>query len=121
MTRILARIDRWIVDVDIDPCPPLGWRFWTLPGFPTDPVEPHPYGGTRCLALALIDWDDSAQWLCAMERDESFRLFATHDLFPCAAQHGVEAFASGLCCKDWRQSEVGCRSAPIRRLLRNGG
>ncbi|AMK20262.1 multidrug resistance protein VceB (plasmid) [Sphingobium sp. MI1205] len=22
-----------------------------------------------------------------------------------------------LCCKDWRQSEVGCRSAPIRRLL----
>jgi hypothetical protein len=26
-----------------------------------------------------------------------------------------------LCCKDWRQSEVGCRSAPIRRLLRNGG
>ncbi|OPD99895.1 hypothetical protein APA08_33360 [Pseudomonas aeruginosa] len=29
--------------------------------------------------------------------------------------------APGLCCKDWRQSEVGCRSAPIRRLLRNGG
>jgi len=29
--------------------------------------------------------------------------------------------AAGLCCKDWRQSEVGCRSAPIRRLLRNGG
>ena len=28
---------------------------------------------------------------------------------------------SRLCCKDWRQSEVGCRSAPIRRLLRNGG
>ncbi|ODQ95577.1 hypothetical protein BHQ17_04460 [Mycolicibacterium holsaticum] len=28
---------------------------------------------------------------------------------------------TGLCCKDWRQSEVGCRSAPIRRLLRNGG
>ncbi|MEX7117089.1 hypothetical protein AB2C39_38175, partial [Pseudomonas aeruginosa] len=22
--------------------------------------------------------------------------------------------ARGLCCKDWRQSEVGCRSAPIR-------
>ncbi|QDH36329.1 hypothetical protein E2E27_17830 (plasmid) [Porphyrobacter sp. YT40] len=30
-------------------------------------------------------------------------------------------FAVRLCCKDWRQSEVGCRSAPIRRLLRNGG
>ncbi len=29
--------------------------------------------------------------------------------------------AGWLCCKDWRQSEVGCRSAPIRRLLRNGG
>ena len=29
--------------------------------------------------------------------------------------------AGGLCCKDWRQSQVGCRSAPIRRLLRNGG
>lgn len=32
-----------------------------------------------------------------------------------------EAATKGLCCKDWRQSEVGCRSAPIRRLLRNGG
>lgn len=30
-------------------------------------------------------------------------------------------YAGWLCCKDWRQSEVGCRSAPIRRLLRNGG
>jgi len=34
----------------------------------------------------------------------------------CVREHG-----KGLCCKDWRQSEVGCRSAPIRRLLRNGG
>lgn len=32
-----------------------------------------------------------------------------------------ESFLIRLCCKDWRQSEVGCRSAPIRRLLRNGG
>ncbi len=32
-----------------------------------------------------------------------------------------ELRAEWLCCKDWRQSEVGCRSAPIRRLLRNGG
>ena len=32
-----------------------------------------------------------------------------------------EQLSRGLCCKDWRQSEVGCRSAPIRRLLRNGG
>ncbi len=36
--------------------------------------------------------------------------------------HAVaEERATRLCCKDWRQSEVGCRSAPIRRLLRNGG
>ena len=34
---------------------------------------------------------------------------------------GAQLLRSGLCCKDWRQSEVGCRSAPIRRLLRNGG
>ncbi len=33
----------------------------------------------------------------------------------------AEELYGGLCCKDWRQSEVGCRSAPIRRLLRNGG
>ena len=33
----------------------------------------------------------------------------------------VPLSTGGLCCKDWRQSEVGCRSAPIRRLLRNGG
>ena len=40
-----------------------------------------------------------------------------HDL---RRQHYGGEFAR-LCCKDWRQSEVGCRSAPIRRLLRNGG
>lgn len=38
-------------------------------------------------------------------------------VLPDAVVDGIE----GLCCKDWRQSEVGCRSAPIRRLLRNGG
>ena len=46
-----------------------------------------------------------------------------------ARRHGVSEATiynwkskyGGLCCKDWRQSEVGCRSAPIRRLLRNGG
>ncbi|MDF8335907.1 TonB-dependent receptor [Novosphingobium cyanobacteriorum] len=34
---------------------------------------------------------------------------------------GPTSYFTWLCCKDWRQSEVGCRSAPIRRLLRNGG
>ncbi|KEZ11904.1 TonB-dependent receptor precursor [Sphingobium yanoikuyae] len=49
------------------------------------------------------------------------------DQFPLAlpvmsAQTGFDLQrVEGLCCKDWRQSEVGCRSAPIRRLLRNGG
>src|SRR5699024_5645358 len=37
------------------------------------------------------------------------------------AQLKITTELIGLCCKDWRQSEVGCRSAPIRRLLRNGG
>lgn len=36
-------------------------------------------------------------------------------------RYTLESTMEGLCCKDWRQSEVGCRSAPIRRLLRNGG
>lgn len=39
----------------------------------------------------------------------------------CLRFPGRHLHAGGLCCKDWRQSEVGCRSAPIRRLLRNGG
>ncbi|MAX13980.1 MAG: hypothetical protein CMN59_00500 [Sphingobium sp.] len=37
------------------------------------------------------------------------------------SQASLATLSRGLCCKDWRQSEVGCRSAPIRRLLRNGG
>ena len=37
------------------------------------------------------------------------------------ARERLQNGSVGLCCKDWRQSEVGCRSAPIRRLLRNGG
>src|SRR3546814_20298754 len=42
-----------------------------------------------------------------------FRSSSSHERDDRACQHR-------LCCKDWRQSEVGCRSAPIRRLLRNG-
>jgi hypothetical protein len=56
-------------------------------------VDPRPYGGTRCLPLAIVDLDGDARWLCAMERDCSFRLFASHDLFPCADQDGADAFA----------------------------
>src|SRR3546814_8997163 len=32
-----------------------------------------------------------------------------------ARARALEWLALRLCCKDWRQSEVGCRSAPIRR------
>ena len=38
-----------------------------------------------------------------------------------AARVDITSHQYRLCCKDWRQSQVGCRSAPIRRLLRNGG
>ena len=57
----------------------------------------------------------------AREAEELLRTLAhsTRDV-----PHPFESYAllgERLCCKDWRQSEVGCRSAPIRRLLRNGG
>src|SRR3546814_16777417 len=38
-----------------------------------------------------------------------------------ARARALEWLALRLCCKDWRQPEVGCRSAPNRRLLRNAG
>src|SRR3546814_900929 len=34
---------------------------------------------------------------------------------------GPDVSIKWVCGEDWRESEVGCRSAPIRRLLRNGG
>lgn len=43
------------------------------------------------------------------------------ELLPAIMLDHIAEQVGGLCCKDWRQSEVGCRSAPIRRLLRNGG
>jgi len=48
MTTIVARFGRYIVSAAVAEIPPLGWRFWTLAGFPGDPVDPRPYGGTRC-------------------------------------------------------------------------
>jgi hypothetical protein len=82
-----------VIEPDVNPDPPLGWRFWTLSGFPGDPVDPRPYGGTRCVLIAMVERDGCDRWLCAMERDESFQTFASHELFPCADQSGVEAFA----------------------------
>jgi hypothetical protein len=64
------------------------------------------YGGptpnARKIAIALLEME--LAW-----RLEPIDILAGEQLTP------------GLCCKDWRQSQVGCRSAPIRRLLRNGG
>ena len=57
------------------------------------------------------------------ERGDNARLkryIAKYTINP-ALTHGISGHVGRLCCKDWRQSEVGCRSAPIRRLLRNGG
>ncbi|PBN42961.1 transposase [Sphingobium sp. D43FB] len=93
MIKIKAKFDQFDVSATIGGLAPLGWRFWTLAGFPGDPVEPRPYGGSRCLPLAMIDIDGNARWLCAMELDRSFRLFGSHDLFPCAEQDGAKEFA----------------------------
>ncbi|WP_236035837.1 transposase [Rhizorhabdus histidinilytica] len=92
-TRLRAPTGRWVIEIDLAPEAPLGWRFWTLAGFPSDPVEPRPYGGTRCIPLAQVELQGSTYWLCAMELDESFGLFTAHELFPCPAQHGAAGFA----------------------------
>lgn len=91
--RLRVTVGRWIVETDVNPESPLGWRFWTLAGFPGDPFEPKPYGGSRCLLMIMVELDGVDRWLCAMERDESFQLFTTHELFPCPDQRGIEAFA----------------------------
>lgn len=78
--------------VEIDRDPPLGWRFWTFAGFPQDPIEPRPYGGSRGIPLCLVDTDHGERWLTAMELDWSAQLFAPHDLFPCPNQEGAETF-----------------------------
>lgn len=73
--------------------PPLGWRFWRVGGLAHDPVQPRPYGGTRCIQLSHVRYGTSDLCLCLMEADESFQLFTPHELFPCADQHGAEDFA----------------------------
>ncbi len=96
MIRITAKVGRFEISTSVDPVAPLGWRFWTLAGFPGDPVEPRPYGGSRCLPLTLVAIDGQPRWLCAMELDHSFRLLSSHDLFPCARQGGVDDFAQAI-------------------------
>jgi hypothetical protein len=106
MTTIVARFGRYTVSAAVAEIPPLGWRFWTLAGFPGDPIDPRPYGGTRCLPLTIVDLNGDARWLCAMEQDRSFRLFASHDLFPCADQEGADAFAHELLANHARQPKL---------------
>ncbi|WP_240700288.1 hypothetical protein [Sphingomonas gei] len=48
------------------------------------------------MPLAVVDVGGHARWLCAMELDRSFRLFASHDLFPCSDQDGACAFADEI-------------------------
>lgn len=93
MTLISARIGRFEVSANVDTHATLGWRFCTLAGFPGDPVAPRPYGGSRCLPLAMVDLEADPRWLCAMELDQSLRLFCSHDLFQCSDQDGAAAFA----------------------------
>lgn len=94
--RLRVTVGRWIIEPEVNPEPPLGWRFWTLAGFPGDPVEPKPYGGSRCILLTMVELGGFDRWLCAMERDESFQLFTTHELFPCPDQRGAEVFAERM-------------------------
>ena len=76
----------FVIEVDADP--PLGWRFWTFAGFPGDPYDPRPYGGSRGIPLAF----DGQRWITAMELDGSAQLFTPHSLFPCDRQDGAAEF-----------------------------
>jgi hypothetical protein len=82
------------ITVNVDRTPALGWRFWTFAGFPADPVEPRPYGGSRGLPLCITDTHRGPRWITAMELDGTAQLFAQHELFPCPDQTGVADFGS---------------------------
>jgi len=67
-------------------------RFWTFAGWPGDPVEPRPYGGSRGIPVAGLRLSGGFCWLVAMELDGSGQLMTEHELFPCGDQEGAEAF-----------------------------
>ncbi|KKC25052.1 transposase [Sphingobium sp. H39-3-25] len=96
MSRIRAAVGGLTITADVDRQAPLGWRFWTLAGFPGDPVQPRPYGASRCIPLAMVEIDGCQRWLCAMELDGTFQLFTGHELFPCADQAGAARFARAV-------------------------
>lgn len=88
MIRISIIRHGYRIEVDVDEDPPLGWRFWTFAGFPGDPVEPRPYGGSRGIPLTTV----RGLWLVAMELDDTLQLMTTHELFPCDNQEGAAEF-----------------------------
>lgn len=94
MTTIHAAAGSFRIVARIEDPPPLGWRFWMLAGFPGDPLDPSPYGGSRCLALTVVDIDGS---------DHSLRLLCSHDLFPCPSQAGADAFAHAIIARHARR------------------
>src|SRR3546814_902055 len=96
MSWIRAAVGGLTITADVDRQAPLGWRFWTLAGFPGDPVQPRPYGASRCIPLAMVEIDGCQRWLCAMELDGTFQLFTGHELFPCADQAGAARFARAV-------------------------
>jgi len=90
MTRIRVNLAGELVVLAVDRSPPLGWRFWIFAGFPNDPVEPRPYGGTRGVVLEVTA---AGLFAVAMELDGAARLFNCHELFACEDQSGAEDFA----------------------------
>lgn len=94
---VLVSVSGHHLSVEVETPPPMGWRFWTFAGFPADPFEPRPYGGSRGIPLATIDTPrGGVVLLVAMELDGAAQLFTPHELFPCSDQEGAEGF--GL---DW--------------------
>lgn len=76
--------------------PPLGWRFWRRGGWASDPYQPTPYGGTRCIILGACDTELGTRFVCAMETDHALTLQTAHALFPDDDQYGVSIFAATI-------------------------
>ncbi len=106
MTAIDVAIGQCRLTAEIEDQPPLGWRFGSLAGFAGDPIDTNPYAGSRCLALTMVDVEGRDRWLCAMERDHSFRLLCTHDLLPSTDQAGAERFARQMLDDHARQPRL---------------
>lgn len=91
-TTVLVQVRGHALTIDVDADPPLGWRFWTFAGFPTDPVAPRPYGRSRGIPMTTVRVGAADLWLTAMELDDTAQLFTAHELFPCEDQAGAAEF-----------------------------